>query len=226
MSELLFIILIGLIVIAFAAFVYKQDGTDFTKLTNYSLFDLLFNREARKLNRMYTAMQRVDGEHRILLNVHIQEGVNVHKIPAILLHESGIHVISTVDVDGWVIGSDRSIEWVNLLYKNEKKTFENPVLVNRRYIYTLRDLMAELPASAFQSVVVFNDGCSFQKVEVTSDHVEVLKTKELSRWADSLIGEALSKEDIEKLYGSLKDKMAFQKKVMVKKNVKREKQTA
>ena len=223
---MLFIILIGLIVIAFAAFVYKQDGTDFTKLTNYSFFDLLFDRELRKLNRMYKAIQRVDGEHRILLNVHIHEGVNVHKIPAILLHESGIHVISTVDLDGWVIGSDRSIEWVNLLYKNEKKTFENPVLVNRSYIYALRDSMAELPENVFQSVVVFNDGCSFQKVEVSSEYVEVLKTKELPRWADSLVGQALSKEDIEKLYGVLKEKMEFQKKVIVKKNVKRKKQTA
>ncbi|MER1998152.1 MAG: nuclease-related domain-containing protein [Lysinibacillus sp.] len=222
---MLFIVLIGLIVIAFAAFIYKQDETDFTKLTNYSFFDLLLNKEARKLNRMYKSMQRVDGEYRILLNVHIQEGVNVHKIPAILLHESGIHVLSTVDIDGWVIGSDRSIEWVNLLYKKDKKTFENPVLVNRRYIYAMRELMAELPEGVFQSVVVFNDGCSFQKVEVSSNHVEVLKTKELSRWADSLVGQALSPEDIEKLYDALKDKMEFQKKVVMK-NVKREKQAA
>lgn len=223
---MLFILLIGLIIIAFAAFVYMQDGTEFTKLTNYSVFDLLLNAEVRKLNRMYKAMQRVDGEHRILLNVHVQEGVNVHKIPAILLHESGIHVVSTVDLDGWVIGSDRSMEWINTLYKNEKKIFENPVLVNRRYIYALRDSMAELPENAFHSVIVFNDGCSFQKIEVSTEHVEVLKAKELSRWADSLAGEALTKEDIEKLYDTLKDKMEFQKKVIVKKNVKHKKQTA
>lgn len=219
-------VLIGLLILAFAAFVYMQDGSEFTKLTNYSSFDLLSNKEARKLNSMYKALSKVDGEHRILLNVHVQAGATVHKIPAVLLHESGIHLITTVERGGWIIGSDRSIDWVNVLYKNKQETFENPILVNRRSLYALRDVMPEVPEQAFHSIVLFNDGCSFQKVEITADYVEVLKQKELAGWADSLAEENLTVDEIQKVYDMLKDKMVFHKKFVTKKQAKRNKQVA
>ena len=216
-----FIFLISFLLIAFAAFIYFQDGTDFIKLTNYSVFDLLFNKEAQKLNNIYKALQKVDGEHRILLNIHIQEGTNVHKIPAVLVHESGIHVISTLDKDGWIIGSDRSSEWINILYKNKRVHFENPILTNRRFVYALRDTMPEIPERAFMSVVVFSDGCSFQKVEISLEQVEVLKLREMGHWAQSLVGESLTAADIQTIYQALEGKMVFQKKVVVNKKKKK-----
>lgn len=225
-SELLFVFLIGLVIIAFAAFVYKQDGTNFTKLTNYSIFDLMVDKEARKLNAIYKALQKADGEYKILLNVHVQDGSNAYKIPALLIHESGVHVITDVDAKGWIVGSDRSIEWVNILYKNKKEMFNNPVLINRRYVYALRDNVVELPDNVFHSVVLFGNDCSFQKVEVSTDNVEVLKQKELKLWSAALAGDALNADDINTIYESLKDKMEFKKKLVAKKKVKTKKQIA
>lgn len=223
---MLFMILIGLAIIAFAAYVYMLDGTDFAKLTKYSSFDLMFNSEARKLHTIYKTLQLADGEREILLNVHVQEDDTVYKIPAILVHESGVYVFTDVNVEGWVVGSERSFEWANVQYKNKTSHFDNPILVNRRYVYALRDQMQELPDTAFHSVVLFNDGCSFHKVDVTSRSVDVLKLNELKSWTNDLEGSALTADDIQTIYMALKDRMDFQKKVVAPTNKKRKKQIA
>ena len=215
-SGLLIIIIVCLIVIAFAAVVYIQDGTDFTKQTKYSFFDILLKNEVRTLNTIYKALQKAQGEYRILVNVHVQDGATVHKIPAVLVHESGIHIVSTIKKDGWVIGSDRMLNWTNVLYGNKQQTFENPILTNKRSIYALRDSVMDLPDKLFHSVIAFNDGCSFQKIEINADDVEVLKHKDLSNWAKSLASESLSADDIKSIYESLKDKMVFDKEVVAK----------
>lgn len=216
---MLWIVLIAVIIIAFAAFVYKQDESQFTKLTNYSSFDLMFNQEARKLNAIYNAAQQVSGEKEILLNVHVPSESDVYKIPAVLLHESGIYVITNNDAEGWIVGSDRGLEWSSIRYKKDKIQFENPILHNRRHVYALRDNMVELPDEAFESIVLFNNSSSFQRVEISSMNADVLKYKELKQWAKSLEGNKLTKQDIETIYASLKDKMEFEKSVVMKKEV-------
>lgn len=216
-SGLFITIIICLIIIAIAAFVYIQDGTEFTKLTKYSFFDILLNNEARTLNAIYKACQHVQGEYRILVNVHVQDGTTVHKIPVVLVHESGIHIISTENKEGWIIGTDRMLQWLNVKYGNKQHSFENPILKNKRYMYALRDTGIELPEELFHQIVVFNDGCSFQKIEISTTDVEVMKQKELNNWAKSLVGQSLSTDEIQTVYDSLKGKMVVEKKAVVKK---------
>ena len=212
---MLIVVIIGLIIIALAILVYRQDGTEFTKLTNYSIIDIIFNKEVRLLNSLYSSLQKANGEHRILLNVHIQDGSNGYKIPAIFVHASGVYIFTSVHKDGWIVGADRMPEWLNVLHGNKQVMFENPVFENKRVTFNVADLLTEWPSNAFQSIVLFNNSCSFQKVEVSSETVDIMKEKDVAPWVSSLVGQTvLTIEDINKIYQALEGKMQFPNKAI------------
>lgn len=182
---------------------YNHDNTTFYQLTGYSYFDLLLNKSVRTSYQLMNELEHVQGSKKIMMNLKLPVHNEVQTIDALLLHESGIYVVNVKKKSGWINGREQSIEWIELLHKNRKNVFNNPIHETKRLIHALKDRLPEVDGALFETMVVFTNDCSFQQIEIHSSDVEVLKIAELKKWAAALEGKRLSDTEIEKLYATL-----------------------
>lgn len=205
------VLLIVLIcVIAIGILVYRQDNRVFSQLTGYSFFDILFKSKANYFNNVMNKLDGLSGEYKILIDLTIPVDNQTMYADAIILHESGIYVMNGVNKRGWIVGAETQREWVEAMHK-EQKAFNNPVTENKRIIVALQDLLPEVNEDAFSSLVLFSNQCSFQKIEIYSLNVEVLKVRDLKQWSKQVGGIVLSREEINSIYKVLEGYTSFKK---------------
>lgn len=201
--------LIAMIVIVLAVLIYLYDGTEFSKLTGYTFFDILTKEKANRLIKLMSRLSKIKGEHKLLVDVQVPINDTTYSVDAVLVHESGVYVIDGVSLNGWISGREHDVEWIQALHNNKYETFTNPIMVNKRIIAILQEQLPEVNKDVYFSVSLFNDGCSFQKIEIESTKVEVLKLNELKKWTTEINGQLLSKEEIEGIYNALESNMSF-----------------
>ena len=208
MTILILLIVVALI-ITLAVLVYRHDNTQFAQLTGYSFFDIALNAKKRHLHKLMTQLDKVSGEHKVLLDVQLPINHTTYPVDAILIHESGIYVIDGVKKTGWISGNEEQAEWMEVKHKEQQEMFPNPIIVNKRIIFALRDVLPEVNHDAYVAISLFSDACSFQKIETHSPDVEVLKMHELKSWIKQIGGEILSREEIHTIYSALEGYMSF-----------------
>lgn len=186
---------------------YSHDNTTFYQLTGYSYFDVLMNKSVRTSYQLIKELEHVQGTKKIMVNLQLPVHNEVQTIDALLLHESGIYVMNVKKKSGWINGREQSIEWIELLHKNQKQVFNNPIHETKRLFHTLKNQLPEVDGTLFEIMVVFTNDCSFQQVEIQSSNIEVLKIGELKKWATTIEGKRLSDTEIENLYAILENFM-------------------
>lgn len=203
------VLILSALMIAVCVLVYRHDNTAFSRLTGYSFFQVLTNTRKKYLHRIMKQLDHVSGEHRILIDLQVPVNNKAYNVDAVLIHESGIYIIDGVRKKGWITGSETHPEWVETKHNKEHETFPNPIMVNKRLIYALRHLLPDIGEDVYGSVSLFSDACSFQRIEIQSLDVEVLKMHELKKWTKQIGGEVLTKEEVEKAYSALAGYMSF-----------------
>ena len=197
--------------------IYRHDNSSFYKMTGYTYLDMLTNKKIRTMYKIVQSLDRVEGAHKVLVNVQVPINNEMQTISGIVLHEAGIYIVNLKEKSGWINGREQDIQWTELLHKNKSRLFDNPIHETKRLVYALQDQLPEVDVKLFQAVVLFSNECSFQQIEIQSDDVEVLKLNELKKWLGSLQGENLSETEIQTLYSSLEGAMS-KKSVTVKGN--------
>ena len=205
----LILLIVAALIITLSVLVYKHDNTEFAQLTGYSFFDIMLNAKKSHLHKLMTQLDKVSGEHKVLIDLQLPVNNTTYPVDAVLIHESGIYVIDGVEKTGWISGNEEQAEWVELKHKEKQEMFPNPIAVNKSIIFALRDLLPEVNDDAYVAISVFSDACSFQKVEIHSQNVEVMKRNELKLWTKQIGGEVLSKEEIHTIYKALEGYMSF-----------------
>lgn len=203
------VLILSALIITICVLVYRHDNTAFSRLTGYSFFEVLVNGRKKYLHRIMKQLEDVPGEQQVLIDLQIPINNKTYTVDAVLVHESGVYVIDGVSKKGWITGNESHPEWVETRHNKERNTFPNPVMVNKRIIYALRDLLPDLNEDVYGSVSLFSDACSFQKIETQSLDVEVLKVNELKGWTKQIGGEVLTKEEVDKVYHTLAGYMSF-----------------
>lgn len=200
----LFILVVLIAIIGYFIFkLYSHDNTTFYQLTGYSYFDVLMNKSVRTSYQLIKKLEHVQGTKKIMVNLQLPVQNEVQTIDALLLHESGIYVMNVKEKSGWINGREQSIEWIELLHKNQKQVFNNPIHETRRLTRTLKDQLPEINGTLLETMVIFTNDCSFQQIEIQSSNVEVLKIAELKKWATTIEGKRLSETEIETFYAAL-----------------------
>lgn len=194
------IILIGTLAIA----IYKYDDSEFSKVTDYTFWDMWTNKKVHAAYKLMTMLDHVKGEHKVLLNVHVPNNKGTDIIDALLIHESGIYIICIEAKNGWITGREQDFEWTQLMQNNKKQVFPNPIHKGQRGMYALREQLSDVSSQSFETLVVFSNSCSFQKIELHSKKADVLKTKDLKKWLANLNGDQLSLQEVERIYAKLK----------------------
>ncbi|MCM3388716.1 nuclease-related domain-containing protein [Ureibacillus chungkukjangi] len=202
MLVLFFIVFIGIL---FAVSIYVYDNSQFSKITGHSFISVQTNKEVRFLYKLAKNLKKVDGDNQLLFNIDLPQ--SEWKIDCIFLHESGIYVINAKYSSGWIYGDDQDIKWAQALENGKMNKFPNPIIENKLKIQEVKKAIPEVREDLYQSLVVFNNDCSFKKIELHSEDVDVLKIDELKAFFENRIDSALTKNEIISIHSKIEPYM-------------------
>lgn len=195
--------ILALIGIIIAITIYIYENSAYYKMTNYSYIKLWTDRKVKNTYKLSNALSNINGDHKLLFDVKIPMNNEQTCIDAIIFHESGLYILNSYHMNGWIYGREQDEKWAQALHKEQLKTFDNPIIQNKKVISRLREMLPNIDDTLFYTLVVFNDGCSFKKIETHSLDVDVMKKNELKQYWAEPIGVNLSKEQIEACYTQL-----------------------
>lgn len=204
MFVLCIVVIIGIL---FAVSLYLYENSQFSKITGYSYFSLWNNNKIRYTYKLSRLLKKVNGEHKILFNLVLPS--SGRKIDALLIHKSGLYVIHAKQLGGWIYGNEKDIHWAQVLQRDRLNKFNNPIIENKLRIIDLKQNLPEVNKELYHSLIVFDGSCSFKKIEIYSNFVDVVKTHELKSLWKMELEERLTKEDINKVYKTLEPYMTF-----------------
>ena len=183
---------------------YRFDNSPFAKEYGYSFFQTLVDKKIHTLKALYDQLHRTNSNAKVIFNVQIDEATHRNFADAIVIHPAGIFIVLLQPKKGWISGTDKSYEWVEQLHGGKVNAFPNPIHLTERMAFAISDLLPDVEKKQLESVILFSNDCSFQRIELSSDSVEVLKNSEINRWVSALTGQVVPNEQINNIYISLK----------------------
>lgn len=126
---------------------------------------------------------RLPGRMRCWSNVLVpKDGVVVDEteLDVLMLHESGVYVFESKNYSGWIFGSESQRNWTQVLNKNTKHRFYNPIMQNAAHVHALSNRIV-LPEDRFVSYIVFSDRCELKKVPASGDKWRICHRDDLLR---------------------------------------------
>lgn len=107
--------------------------------------------------------------YKVINNVVLKSGNKTSQIDHIVISDYGIFVIETKNYKGWILGSENSEYWTQVIYKRKEKLY-NPIRQNLSHIKALKDCLYEFPDIDYKSIIVFSTKAEI-KVNTTTDVV-------------------------------------------------------
>ena len=183
---------------------YQFDNSSFAKEYGYSFIQTLFNSKIHAFKTLYDQLARTNSDAKVLFNVQIDEATHRNFADAVVVHPAGIFVLLMQPKKGWISGTEKSYEWIEQLHGGKVNPFPNPIHLTERMAFAISDLLPNVEKKQMESVILFSNDCSFQRIELSSDTVEVLKYNDINRWVSSLAGQVVPNEQMSNIYISLK----------------------
>lgn len=149
--------------------------------------------------------KRLPGYRKILCNLYLPYKNATTETDVIMIHENGIYVIESKNYSGWIFGNEKQTKWTQMLNKNNKSYFFNPVLQNRTHIRALSEYTKIRP-SFIKSYIVFSERCELKKVpENTSEYVITKRNDLIDLLIKDIKGEEIrfSSSQIDNIYNYL-----------------------
>jgi len=165
----------------------------------------------------FSILEKIKGNKYILANVYIpKENKNIEKemdetseIDLMMLHETGIYVFESKNYSGWIYGREKDRFWTQVLNKNVKNRFYNPIKQNDSHIKHLSNFLSKnkISKQRYFSIIVFSERCELKNVTYENKNVKVLKRNNLKRYLEELISNNdtfFSDEELKEIYDLLK----------------------
>lgn len=155
----------------------------------------------------FSILDKIKGEHRILTNVYLpKENGETTEVDIVYIHETGIYVIESKNYSGFIYGNEKYKNWTQVLNKETKFKFFNPIWQNKTHInYLAKNL--NLDENLMKSIIVFSDRCTLKNIEVYSENIKIINRFNLRKEIEKLINtsdKVLELGQIIKLYYELK----------------------
>lgn len=122
--------------------------------------------------------EKIPGYRKVLCNLYVPYNNSTTEIDIILIHENGIYVIESKNYSGWIFGSANQQKWTQMLSKNKKNQFYNPILQNKTHISVLAKHMKIKP-SFMKSYIVFSERCELKKIPENTEYYTITKRDKL-----------------------------------------------
>ncbi len=128
------------------------------------------------------------------------------QIDHVVVSESGVFVIETKNMAGWIFGQEQQARWTQVLYR-KKLQFQNPLRQNYRHVKVVQDLLG-LEADKLFNLVVFVGSATPRTAmpnsvlwgkrqllrHIRSQHRQVLTREEVREIADNLCSRSLGSD--------------------------------
>jgi hypothetical protein len=136
--------------------------------------------------------------YKVINNLMINNGQGTSQIDHVVVSNFGIFVIETKNYRGWILGSERSDNWTQVVYKRKEK-LHNSIRQNYGHIQALKLILKDFPDIIYYPIVVFTMRANL-KLQVTSD---VVYTVNLLRTIKKYQNLCLSDDIKNKIYDTL-----------------------
>ena len=158
-------------------FFIKEDEPNILENLNYYI-DNDFNFDEGSYGEYLTEYilksKRLTGYRKVLCNLYVPYKNATTEIDIVMIHETGIYVLESKNFSGWIFGSANQKYWTQMLNKENKSRFYNPVMQNMTHITALANHL-KIPASFMRSYIVFSERCELKKVPENTEKYVILK---------------------------------------------------
>ena len=135
---------------------------------------------------------RFKGYYKTLQNIYVPYKDSTSEIDVLVVHKKGIYVIESKNYSGWIFGSENQQQWTQMLNKNAKERFYNPIRQNKTHIKALSEYL-QIEPSKMKSYIVFSERCELKKVPENTDQYVITKRNYL---LDLINRDMTDKQDI------------------------------
>ena len=153
-------------------------------------------------------------KYKVINNVVLKSGDKTSQIDHIVISDYGIFVIETKNYKGWILGSENSEYWIQVIYKRKEKLY-NPIRQNSSHIKVLKNCLSEFPNIDYKSIIVFSTKAEI-KVNTTTDVVNSYQLIRTIKKYKSLNLTEYEKESVFKKINTLNLVKTYDKKQHVK----------
>jgi len=125
-----------------------------------------------------------DLKYKVINDVVLNINGRTSQIDHLVISRHGIFVIETKNYNGWILGSENSEYWTQVVYKSKHK-FYNPIFQNAGHIKALKSCFKDFPNAKYFSIIVFTSSAEI-KVNTTAEiiyPVDLIDT--ISKYTDA-----------------------------------------
>lgn len=144
----------------------------------------------------------IDGYTKVLKNLYIPYRGKTTEIDLLLLTEKFVCVYESKNYSGWIFGSADNKYWTQMINKNSKTRFYNPMMQNETHIKALSKVL-NLDRDKFKSFIVFSERCELKKIPDDTDDVKIIKRGQAIKKTNKILSEAneiFTEQEIEEMY--------------------------
>ena len=141
----------------------------------------------------------------IIKNVYVPYRGKTSEIDILLIHEKGIYVIESKNYSGWIFGNADQQNWTQMINKNTKERFYNPIKQNKTHIKALAKYL-DMQPEQMKSYIVFSERCELKKIPENTEQYTITKRDKLLNLikADTENNKTVfTAEQIDELYNKL-----------------------
>ncbi len=201
------------------------------KTRNVKITETIVNKQPAKQKKVFTndnrTKEKVDkrkgdiGEYTINLNIsrlgkeykqldNLMLWINgkTTEIDHVVISPTGIFTIETKNRAGYLYGSENQREWTQVLNKNSKYKFPNPIKQNEHHIKALKQNLQDFEHADYFSIIAFTRRATLKAVPKSKDfsyyvvfNSDVEDTIRIKR-----NNKCLSEAEVEKIYKVLKER--------------------
>ena len=122
--------------------------------------------------------ENLEGYYKTLHNIYIPYRGKTSEIDILLIHEKGIFVIESKNYSGWIFGSAEQAQWTQMLNKQTKNRFYNPIKQNATHINALSQYL-NIEKNLMKSFIVFSERCELKKIPANTQEYNILQRHQL-----------------------------------------------
>ena len=152
----------------------RYQRTAYNDASGNSVFDTLFDDGNFGEFLIYSCLEDLGEQHKLLTNVYLPKGDGTTtEIDLIMISATGIYVFESKNYSGWIFGDENSRYWKQIFRGGRHFQFYNPIWQNKKHISVLKQHLG-LGDEVFRSYIVFSERCVLKKMSVYSPEVKVM----------------------------------------------------
>lgn len=200
--------IIEIIILFIISFFIKKTYLDKGKLGERSV--------AKKLKKLDKH------KYKVINDVILKTSRGTSQIDHLVVSNYGIFVIETKNYQGWIVGSENTDNWQQIIY-NKKNFFRNPIKQNYGHIKAIEENLKLNNKIKYISIIVFMNGCDLKVNTTTPVLYEHDLLKQIYKYKKQLLSEEEVKNTYKMLLKANKNSMYMRWKhsINVKNNMKK-----